>query len=674
MNATRRFILALLPVVSLTGAAPPVEPLRFSVVEGSLFNGFFRQGPVAAHVVLRSGTNSRLVIAFPAGNSGLALWFGERTALEWQPIVRIEAAERRLPAGGMLRGVILEVVAKGGPVSVERAIVGSVRVIRDFEYSRTLPPEVETYRQLTDREVTWQRRRLDGASGYYLSVEALEGAVTSGMSESTVLSPGADGRIRLRVTALTGDTPLTPLDVEELVTAASGANDRLQQMLDFLCYEEKLLAGSWRFNTYFGRDTLMALRILAPVLRPQVMEAGLGSVLRRLSPDGEVAHEEDIGEFAVLRRMRAGLRVSDMPLFDYKMVDDDYMLAVVAAHYLLDSVEGRERAPSFLARAAGPGTTNGSALARNARLVIASASPFARASHWQHLISLKPGENAGNWRDSKQGLGGGKFPYDVNGVFVPAALDAIARLHGSGLLEPYLDPPGVDEMRAAAEMAAVWRREAPRFFDVQVATGAARAAMIAYADSIGIDPAPALSDVGAKPVKFRAVSLDDQGRPVPVLNSDEAFALLFGDILPAEAGRVAETLLRAFPAGLLTDAGLLVANPAFAPAPLQPAFDRNHYHGTVVWSWQQAVLRAGIDRQLARGDLSESTRVALMRARSKLAHVIGAAESMRGSELWSWSQTEGEYTVEPFGQSRGHETESNAAQLWSTVHLAWPPD
>ncbi|HEX9706924.1 MAG TPA: hypothetical protein VGA24_04710 [Steroidobacteraceae bacterium] len=674
MNATRRLILALLPVVSLTGAAPPVELLRFSVVEGSLFNEFFRQGPVAAHVVLRSGTNSRLVIAFPAGNSGLALWFDERAALEWQPIVKIEAAERLLPAGGMLRGVILEVVAKGGPVSVERAIVGSVRVIRDFEYSRTLPSEVETYRQLTGREVTWQRRRLDGASGYYLSVEALEGAVTSGMSESTVLSPGADGRMRLRVTALTGDTPLTPLEGEELVTAASGANDRLQQMLDFLCYEEKLLAGSWRFGTYFGRDTLMSLRLLASVLQPRLMETGLGAVLKRLNAEGEVAHEEDVGEYAVLRRKRAGLPMSDAPLFDYKMIDDDFMLAVVAAHYLLDTADGRARAAAFLARTAGAGEANGSALARNARFVLAEAAPFARDPQWRRLVSLKPGQNAGNWRDSDLGLGGGIFPYDVNGILVPAALDAIARLHGSGLLEPYLDPPGEDEMPAAAAMAAVWRREAPRLFDVQVATGAARSAVIAYADSIGIDPAPALSDMGTKPVKFRAVSLDDQGRPVPVLNSDEAFALLFGDITPAEAGRIAETLLRAFPAGLLTDAGLLVANPAFAPAPLQPAFDRNHYHGTVVWSWQQAVLRAGIDRQLARGELAESTRAALMRARAKLTHAIGAAQSMRGSELWSWSQTDGEYAVEPFGQSRGHETESNAAQLWSTVHLAWPPD
>ena len=65
--------------------------------------------------------------------------------------------------------------------------------------------------------------------------------------------------------------------------------------LRFLSYREKFLAGSWRFNTYFGRDTLMSLRLLMPALQPPAIEAGLNSVLARLADDGEVAHEEGIG-------------------------------------------------------------------------------------------------------------------------------------------------------------------------------------------------------------------------------------------------------------------------------------------------------------------------------------------------------------------------------------------
>ena len=128
--------------------------------------------------------------------------------------------------------------------------------------------------------------------------------------------------------------------------------------------------------------------------------------------------------------------------------------------------------------------------------------------------------------------------------------------------------------------------------------------------------------------------------------------------------------MRPFPAGLLTDVGLLVANPAYAPAEVEPAFDRNRYHGTVIWSWQQAMLAAGIERQLRRGDLTASARAELERARAELRGVIDAAAAARGSELWSWSLDGAKYRLERFGQRDEHETESNAAQLWSTVYLA----
>jgi hypothetical protein len=156
-----------------------------------------------------------------------------------------------------------------------------------------------------------------------------------------------------------------------------------------------------------------------------------------------------------------------------------------------------------------------------------------------------------------------------------------------------------------------------------------------------------------------------------VQSSDEAFALLFFDPEPAEAARIARTLTRAFPAGLLTGVGLLVANPAFAPRELWPSFGRDRYHGTVVWSWQQALLRAGIDRQLARGDLPTDARVELAAARARLERAMRSTGEARGAELWSWSQSAGQYRRVPFGQGAGHETESNAAQLWSTVHLLW---
>jgi hypothetical protein len=83
----------------------------------------------------------------------------------------------------------------------------------------------------------------------------------------------------------------------------------LRNVLAFQLSRE-ILAGSWRFNTYFGRDTLMALMLLAPALRPDAIGSGIGSVLERLGPNGEVAHEEDIAELAVLRNAKEGRAAS----------------------------------------------------------------------------------------------------------------------------------------------------------------------------------------------------------------------------------------------------------------------------------------------------------------------------------------------------------------------------
>ena len=71
------------------------------------------------------------------------------------------------------------------------------------------------------------------------------------------------------------------------------------------------------------------------------MDAGLGAVLTRLSPQGEVAHEEDIGEFAMLDHLRATGEKSDAPTFNYNMIDGSFMLAPVAAEWLLDDARGR---------------------------------------------------------------------------------------------------------------------------------------------------------------------------------------------------------------------------------------------------------------------------------------------------------------------------------------------
>ena len=181
---------------------------------------------------------------------------------------------------------------------------------------------------------------------------------------------------------------------------------------------------------------------------------------------------------------------------------------------------------------------------------------------------------------------------------------------------------------------------------------------------------PALKSLAPDTLEFEALALDVQGQPVPVMHSDGSFALLFDDPDPQRLAKLAETMTRPFPAGLWLPVGMLVANPAFVAAPLQQLFGATAYHGTVIWSWQHALLAAGLNRQLARTDLLASTRALLLSARQRLWNSIRATASLQNSELWSWSFASGAYHAEPYAQGAD---ESNAAQLWSTAFLAWAP-
>src|ERR1700722_10261772 len=329
------------------GKADPEPRLAFDVEEGANLNSFLREGPVAAHLLLRAGEDPRILIAFPAGNSGVGLWFSHgahalRWALQGQPQPLIPQDARGRP----LYGMTAEAVATGAAeLGLKQAVLSSVRVLRDYQALGTFPAEVATSPVTQDSTITWARDRLDGAAGYRLSIQ-----VTHGALHADHLTAASDGKIALKITALSGEVPLTPLWGEHLLNDRAQPDAAARNVLTFLSYKEKFLAGSWRFNTYFGRDTLMSVRLLMPVLAPEAVDAGLGAVLTRLSPQGEVAHEEDIGEFAILDHLRESGSKSEAPTFNYNMIDGSFMLAPVAAEWLLDDARGRAQVAQFLAR------------------------------------------------------------------------------------------------------------------------------------------------------------------------------------------------------------------------------------------------------------------------------------------------------------------------------------
>ncbi|HJY36453.1 MAG TPA: hypothetical protein VJ299_03255 [Steroidobacteraceae bacterium] len=666
----RALVLFLIAIAA--NAAEPSAPLQFRITEGRVLNAFYQQGPVAAHLLLSSGTQPRLLVAFPAGNSGVGLWFeSTQSPVQWT-LGEVNALSRPDAKGRALHGIIAE-ASVDAPLVVRDAVLSSVRVLRDYQIERTYPAEVKATPSAADNTLQWFRNRADGAPGYALSITLENGEIRGGQGAPLMLSPARAGEpLHLRITALTGETPLTPLN-GHLLNANATKDQRSRDVLAFLSYEEKFLAGSWRFDTYFGRDTLMSLRLLLPALEPEAVEGGLGAVLQRLDANGEVAHEEDIGEFAVLRHRKQGDLPGDAPIYDYKMIDDDFMLAPVAAAYVFDHQHGRGRTNAFLARRLPNGESVGAALVRNFVWVAQSAHAFGRKPEPANLISLKPGINVGQWRDSEDGLGGGRYPYDVNAVLVPAAMASIERFVLSGVLQPYWNKTQREALANAGSASVVWAREAPKLFRVQLSDADARRHVAAYSAALGVSPAQALSALPGSEVVVNALALDAQYKPIPVVHSDGGFALLLQDPPAEDVEQLVTGMLRPFPAGLLTDAGLLVANPVFADEARQRQLGRTAYHGTVTWSWQQALLTAGLERQVARRDLPVETNKKLREARQRLWSVIANTRELRASELWSWRYVDGRYQTAPFGQNSGDADESNAAQLWSTVYLAIPP-
>lgn len=674
--APRLLLAALLAVPAMAPAlayerATTAAPLQFRITEGRIENAFHQEGDIAAHLLLSSGNRPRVLVAFPAGNSGVGVWFEETVAPVRWTLDEVKG-ERRREGGKPWNGIVASARVDAPRLVVKDAVLGSVRVLRDFQLGHAYPAETAARPEVSSGAVRWKRDRLDGAPGYAIALEAENGRFTREGGKIVLEGARAGEPLRLRIHASTGEAPLVPFDAASLLNERAAADVRSRQALQFLSYHEKFLAGSWRFDTYFGRDTLMSVRLLMPVLQPEAVEAGIGAVLARLAPNGEVAHEEDIGEFAVLRHRKEQGRSSAAPIYDYTMIDDDYMLPPVAAAWLLEDPRGRERARAFLA-ADGEGGRRGDALVRNLLFVAGQSRAFADEPVFRNLIALKPDKPVGQWRDSNEGLGRGRYPYDVNAVWMPAALRAIGGFLDSGLLDAYVTPEQRAQLSAAAERADGWERRAGDLFTVRVPRARAVSQVRTYAAQAGVSGDAALATLADDGIAFAALSLDGQGQPIPVLHSDEGFRLLFGQPDARSLARDVGNLMRPFPAGLMTDVGLLVANPAYADREVWPRLGSAAYHGTVVWAWQQAVLAAGLQRQLARTDLPADVRTELSTAQARLWRAIRAADAVRTSELWSWSYRNGQYRVEPFGAQGAHEDESNAAQLWSTVFLALSP-
>ncbi len=180
--------LAKIPSETLNNA----EILDFSIREGKIYNQFFRRGPVSAHTVLTSGTQPRLVVAFPAGNSGVSLWFKPaESEVYWHAVHGILGVSKHNRDGEPLYGIESEITVEAAQLTVDKAVLSNVRVIRNYLHTRKVPDTIESEVSVDGRMATWYRDRLDGRGGYKLAVEVLQGSLVGGQDAPvTFKAPG----------------------------------------------------------------------------------------------------------------------------------------------------------------------------------------------------------------------------------------------------------------------------------------------------------------------------------------------------------------------------------------------------------------------------------------------------------------------------------------------------
>lgn len=388
--------------------------------------------------------------------------------------------------------------------------------------------------------------------------------------------------------------------------------------LSFLSYEDKLLAGTWRFLTYFGRDSMISMLLMQPVLSEGengAIEAVISAVLERINrTDGTVCHEEVIGDYATYLNLKDNI-TSTKPRCDYKMVDTDYLLPIAMRNYFVDTDLGQERSDAFFNTSAtflveNDGLTYETLAEITISKIMNVTAAFAEDGGQvkENLIHLRSDQPVGEWRDSNNGLGGGRIPYDVNAALVPAGLRAIAALSRAGF---FANHPEWNE--TADRYAQVWEDETLQFFEVDVPQSEATSLVDSYVTGANLSiPSNVTSITGD--VTYYGIALDGNVSPpsntsssvVPLMNTDDCFRHFFLNTtnqaqLSAFLNQTADHILNPFPVGLASDVGLFVANPAYAGnSSFAGNFTRGDYHGTVVWGWQLAMMGAGLGRQLGR--------------------------------------------------------------------------
>ncbi|MBC7790794.1 MAG: hypothetical protein H7Z74_12670, partial [Anaerolineae bacterium] len=521
-----------------------------------------------------------------------------------------------------------------------------------------------------------------------LGVDPREATVTT-TGRITSIRSRSNGPVRLRVRVETDAPPLTALSREQIfnsdfltflararsahdsvsrsgqVVSDSGAIRRFRWLerqvrgVELLSSEEKLMAGLPNYATYFGRDMMMTALMMEPVWSSDMAEHVIASALRKLSPTGQVSHEEALGgqairenagEYNVILARYFGLpRAGSQALAsiarardllgnfhkvreNYNMLDDEFQLPVLAARYLRNPSISADRKRSFLMDSSHGGVPRMKLLLSEMALVTRMATPYAQTPVATNLVGFPRRDSTRwaslSWRDSGVGYANGRYAMDINAIWVPRALESIAEIlevfRTLGFTPDQIAPPGREaggsvpnsllrDPGALLRASKTWN-DAVRHFVVTLTPEQIRSKLESKLSSLpsadreywgGVLRA---SGAGADSLEFLALSLDAEARPIDVVNSDPAtWLFLHGDgkqmTIPdyKRALRDVRAFMRPYPVGLFVpELGPLVANDAFASPQVWEAFRDDLYHSPrVVWGREVNLFMLGVAKQIS---------------------------------------------------------------------------
>lgn len=615
------------------------------------------------------------------------------------------------------------------------------------ELRRRCVPKIE---QVTPSRVRIRRPYFDGR--YTLTMEIEVDPVQARLhsqGDTVEVEATRDSSFALTI-SLESDAPaLTPLTRDAIFNEAffgfyekikaSGDTlgfrrlERQVKSMELLSSQEKLMAGLPNYGTYFGRDMIMSALMLEPVLRPEMLEHVIASVLRKLTPEGEVSHEEGLGGQAIRENAakynamlaayfaaqnrgddgaaRRQLVAAEQILAqlnrvteNYRMRDDDFQLPVLVARYLSRQDVPAAQKRRFLEATVAPddGAPRLARLLRNLIFVAEAARSYATNPVATQLVSFHRleagGWHSGSWRDSRAGYANGRFAMDINAIWVPKALASVQAIFagltelgytGATLVSMVHGLAGSrlgDYLRDPSQLGRDLRtwQGAVRHFEVRLTALQVQQAVQKYLAWL---PEPerrywqrtlAENRADRQGLRFLALSLDENGTPIPVPNTDIATSLFLNDLVAELAANPAITaqrldwlriLITPYPVGLLIpEVGPVVANDVYAPQMIWEQFARDLYHSPrVIWGREVNLILLGLAKHVLAAPKKPAPEIAglLGKLRRMLDTTLHAVEAsgLLHNELWS-------YRIENGRLLPARYPVSTDIQLWNLTNLA----